>query len=92
MATITQVKEKIGIQVLELEKSVDEQGVYSGWLRHWDNDKRVSVSIHEDLAKELKANPNIKSLGTQYDLRETDKGTYHSYRIIKYNSNPEIIL
>lgn len=87
--TLTQIKEKLGYSVLELNKSKDVEGNTTPWFRHWDNDKRVAVSIHEELLTELKKNPNQASnLGLQSEMRMGNKGEYTSYRIVGYNSQP----
>lgn len=92
MATLAQLKSQLSITALELEKSLDASGQFSGWYRMWIDDRRIAISIHQDLAKELQSNPDIKSLGLQHTVRPAEKGDYDSYRIIKYNSNPDIIL
>lgn len=32
------------------------------WLSHWDNDKRVRISLHEDVAKKIKETPDFDGL------------------------------
>lgn len=94
MATLADVKAKLGISQLELVTANNAEGAPTDWLRHWDNDRRVAVSIHKDLAKELGADKtgSIKSLSLQYEQKNGEQGPYDAYRIIKYNSTPEVIL
>lgn len=92
MATLAQIKSKLGISQLELTTANDSTGAPTQWLRHWDNDNRVAVSIHKDLAKELKSNPSITSLAVQTEQKNGEQGPYIAHRIIKYNSTPEVIL
>lgn len=92
MATLAQIKSKLGISQLELVTAQDINGNKTEWLRHWDNDNRVAVSIHKDLATELKSNPAITSLSLQTEPKVGEQGPYTAHRIVKYNSTPEIIL
>lgn len=83
--TITQIKEKIQQPVLEFRTALDQNtNQPTEWLRHWDNDNRVSVSIHKDTAAEIKANPKIMSLGVQTETRTAELGDYTSHRIVAY--------
>lgn len=92
MATLAQVKSKLGIGQLELHTATDNAGNKTDWFRHWDNDNRIAVSIHKDLVAELKTNSNITSLSVQTEQRVGEQGPYTAHRIVKYNSTPEVIL
>lgn len=100
MATLQEIKDKLGVEELNLYRSTDADGNPQPWLRHWDNERRVSVSIHEDLASELAQDKRgkITSLSTQYEKRVPRKedGTlgepYDSYRIIRYTTEAELVL
>lgn len=91
---LAQVKSKIGIYTLELTTATDENGNPTDWLRHWDNDNRIAVSLHKDLAKELSQDPTgaIKSLAVQTVIKQGEQGDYTAHRIVKYNSTPEMVL
>ena len=86
MATLSAIKSQLGISKFELNTAKNTAGENTEWLRHWDNARRVSVSLHKDLFAELKADANgaIDSLGLQTETREGEQGAYESYRIIKY--------
>lgn len=94
MATLKQVKEKLGLNQLELVTANDTTGAPTDWLRHWDNDRRMAVSIHKELAAELAADKqgSITALSLQHEQRVGEQGPYDAYRIVKYNSTPEVIL
>lgn len=92
MATLAQIKSKLGISQLELVTAQDVNGNKTEWLRHWDNDTRTAVSIHKDLATELKSNTAITSLSLQTEQRAGEQGPYTAHRIVKHNSTPEVIL
>ncbi len=78
------IKTKLGIPTFNLNTALDKEMKPTDWLRHWDNDNRVAVSIHKDTFNELKANPNIPDLGLQTEQLEGEKGPYMAYRIVKY--------
>ena len=82
--TLNEVKAKVGVSQLELNTATDADNNPTDWMRHWDNDNRVAVSIHKDLVGELQADSNINSLGLQTETRKGDKGDYTAYRIVKY--------
>ncbi len=81
---LSEIKAKLGIAKFELNTALDAEQKPTDWLRHWDNEARVAVSLHKDLFAELKADVNIGSLGLQHEIREAAQGPYDSYRIIKY--------
>ena len=92
---ISEVKEKVGISQFQLNVSTDasgeptvdkETGVIGGWLRHWDNDNRVAVSIAKELMLEIKEDPTIGTLGIQKEIRSAELGDYVAYRIVKYKA------
>ncbi len=83
--TLAQIKEQIGINQFELNTAEDKDGNATPWMRHWDNDNRVAVSIHKDLVQELQADSNIASLGLQTEKRTGEQGDYKAIRIVKYN-------
>lgn len=82
--TITEIKSKLNLTSLELNTAKDKDDNATEWMRHWDNDNRVAVSIHKELVAEIKADSNITSLGLQSETREGTKGSYTAYRIVKY--------
>jgi len=83
--TLNEVKAKVGVSQLELNTDTDADNNPTDWMRRWDNDNRVAVSIHKDLVGELQADSNINSLGLQTETRKGDKGDYTAYRIVKYS-------
>jgi hypothetical protein len=84
MANIAQIKTTINVPTLELNTSQDANNQPTDWMRHWDNEARISVSIHKDLVAELQADITIASLGLQTETRTGAKGSYVSHRIVKY--------
>lgn len=88
---ILQIKDKLAISALQLVTARDINDVPTSWMRHWDNDRRIAVSIHKDLVGELKADKEISSLGLQKEVREGEQGEYTSYRIVRYTPAEEVL-
>lgn len=89
--TLAQIKEKLGIDQLALNTAQDKDENPTDWMRHWDNDNRVAVSIHKELVAELKADANISSLGLQKETRNGEQGDYTAYRIVRYSPAEETL-
>lgn len=86
MATIAQIKSGLGIVTLNLQRAT-KNGQPTEWLRHWDNDRRIAVSIHENTLAFAKENPTDEHFITQHETRESQAGgMYDAYRIVKVNS------
>tara|TARA_B110000902_G_scaffold248589_1_gene305832 strand:+ start:5598 stop:6689 length:1092 start_codon:yes stop_codon:yes gene_type:complete len=81
--TIVGIKEKIGIKDFNFVNVKNNNQETTDWFRHWDNEKRIAVSIHKNLLNEIKDNNNLDGLDLQQELREGSKGSYTAYRIIK---------
>ncbi|NCO74338.1 MAG: hypothetical protein GW856_03635 [Cyanobacteria bacterium] len=89
--TLAQIKEQVGVAQLELNTANDKDGKPTDWMRHWDNDNRVAVSIHKELVSELKADANISSLGLQTEKRTGEQGDYTAHRIVRYSPAEETL-
>lgn len=59
---ITQIKEAIGQPVLNMARQLDENKVPQPWVSHWDNDKRVRVTMHDDVFNLIVADKNFDKL------------------------------
>lgn len=81
---IVEIKQELGIAQLNLNTAVNNAGAKTDWMRHWDNDSRVAVSIHKDTVAAIKAD-NSCNLGIQTETRTGSKGEYTAHRIVKYN-------
>ena len=86
MATLIEIKRELSIENLELRKSLDQEGVFTGWYRMWDNTNRVQISIHGDTIKAIQDKPAISNLGVQVEtkLSPTSGKEYTNKRIIAY--------
>lgn len=83
---IIEIKAELGVKELNLNTAENKDGTKSEWMRHWDNDKRMAVSIHKELLAEIQSNGNISELALQSETRSTDKGDYIAFRIVKYSA------
>ncbi len=52
----------ISLPTLMLSRQIDLNNVEQPWLSHWDNEKRVRITMHEDVANSIKANPTMETL------------------------------
>lgn len=91
MATIAQIKSQFNVLTLNLNTAKDADGNTTSWMRHWDNENRVAISLHKDLIAEIKANPAIDSLGTQIETKTGSQGDYKAVRVVKYNPAEETL-
>lgn len=82
MATIADIKNTLGYSVLNLNTALDKDNQPTEWLRHWDNDNRVAVSLHKDTFAKIKANPSMPNLATQMEERDGSQGKYKAIRIV----------
>lgn len=89
---ITEVKEKLGVGQLNMsiDYKTDDKGKViepkeeTGWLRMWDNDNRVAIVMHKDVAEQIKNNQN-PNLGIKDDLEKTGpQGPYVMRTIVAY--------
>ena len=90
---IGDIKSKLGIETFNLNYTVDQvTGERSDWLRHWDNDNRVAVNIHEDTLAEAKSGKDLHTFGLKKELGlEAPKGSYDRYTIVLYRTSDEIL-
>ena len=88
---IVQIKTKLNIDSLQLNTANDKDDKPTAWMRHWDNDARIAVSIHKELVAEIKADSSIPSLGLQSEKRNGKKGEYTAYRIVKFKPAEETL-
>jgi hypothetical protein len=87
---ITQIKSTVGVSTLELRTAKTKKGKPTDWMRHWDNTRRIAVSIHKELVDELKLKPETDSLGLQEETRTGAKGPYLAYRIVNFSNQEPI--
>lgn len=87
---ITEIKEKLGYTALNLNPADDADGNQTEWMRHWDNDNRVAVSIHNETISAIKTG-TATTLDIQVETRTGSKGEYTAKRIVMYTP-PALVL
>lgn len=81
---LSEIKSKLQIETLSLNTAMDKDNNPTEWMRHWDNENRIAVSMHKELVAEIKANHKINSLGLQSETRQGSKGPYTAIRVVKF--------
>ena len=88
---LAEVKKKVNVETLPLQRVVDTKtGEVTPWLSYWDNDKRVRVSIHDDVYGVVRESTN---LGIKTTIKQPTKDgvvdptrkPYTQHIIVKYN-------
>ena len=58
MANLAEIKGKLGVQSISLNQVVTEAGEKTAWFKHWDNDNRVAILVHQDTMIRTVYKPN----------------------------------
>lgn len=95
MANLTEIKKELGLEVLSLNTPTNEDGTVlidtktnapTRWMRHWDNNRRIAVSIHKDTVAIIQAGgvgaTNLVLQPGEERIAETSQTTYMAYRIV----------
>lgn len=88
---LSEIKSKLQIETLSLNTAMDKDNNPTEWMRHWDDENRIAISVHKELVSELQADPEINTLGLQTETRQGSKGPYTAIRIVKFTP-AEVIL
>lgn len=81
---IHELKATLDIATLNLNTAMDANNAPTEWLRHWDNDRRIAVSIHKETFGKVKADSTVSTLGIQTEMRNGSKGEYTAHRIVLF--------
>lgn len=82
---IQEIKAKTEQTTLAFQRQLTEDNQQTQWLSHWDNDKRIRVSAHEDVITKIKADNNCKDLALKMEVvqpADASKPTYTRFVII----------
>ena len=88
---LTEIKRTLGHDTLGFNRVVTESNETTSWLKMWDNDHRIAVLIHDDTLKQIKANPNITTLGINTQTKTGKKGDYTAKTICIYKPADETL-
>lgn len=93
---IQELKASLNISTLNLNTCTDKDGnIYvdkqgGQWLRHWDNNSRVEVSISRSTLEQVKKE-NPSTLSLQTETREATGGSLTSHRIVCHKPAEETL-
>lgn len=95
MANLVEIKRALGIEVLNLNTPKNEDGTPridaktnapTQWMRHWDNGRRIAVSIHKDTVALIQAGGaganNLVLQDGEERIAEASQSVYMAYRIV----------
>ena len=88
--TLETIKSQLSVSKLRLEKMIDpKNGSYQGWLKHWENDTRITIMIPEALLLGVKDDPNLPLELSQPMKIHGNKGVYTRFKILDPDWEPE---
>lgn len=87
---LSEIKTKLGVQTLGLNRVLTAENVQTSWFRHWDNSNRIAIVLHEDTLKAIKAG-NATSLGIVTKAKQGSQGEYTCHTIVKYAEYDETL-
>ena len=81
---ISQIKSEIGIEVLNISRQKDESGVPQPWVSHWDNTRRIRVTMHDDVFALIMKDKSYDKLAIKTTLvpATPERGEYTRYVVI----------
>lgn len=97
---IEQIKTAIGTkaginlpQLMLVRQKDQTTGENQPWLSHWDNDKRVRITLHDDVAAKISKEPTFNGLAYKMEVipQEGERMEYTRFVIIVPTS-VEVIL
>jgi hypothetical protein len=91
MANLAEIKGKLGVQTINLNQVETKEGEKTAWFKHWDNDSRVAILIHQDTLALIKANPAIDNLGINTQTKQAAQGEYTAKTICHYSLADETL-
>lgn len=72
--TIQDFKKEFGFTTLSMVRQLDKNGAKQDWLSHWDNERQIRVSMHQNVFKQIKQNIEIDNLDYRQQLVPTIAG------------------
>ena len=91
MANLAEIKGKLGVQSINLNQVITEAGEKTAWFKHWDNDNRVAILVHQDTLNQIKADAGLNTLGINIQTKQGSKGEYIAKTICIYNPADETL-
>ena len=91
MANLAEIKMELGVQSISLNQVVTETGEKTAWYKHWDNDNRVAILVHQDTLSKIKADASLNTLGINTQTKQGAQGEYTAKTICIYNPADETL-
>jgi hypothetical protein len=88
---LTEVKAKLGVETINLNQVSTETGEKTAWFKHWDNDNRVAILVHQDTLSKIKADAGLNTLGINTQTKQGAQGEYVAKTICIYNPADETL-
>ena len=88
---LAEIKGKLGVSSINLNQVSTEEGEKTAWFKHWDNDNRVAILVHQDTLSKIKADPGLNTLGINTQTKQGAQGEYIAKTICIYNPADETL-
>lgn len=88
---LPEVKTKLGVQTINLNQVKTETGEKTAWFKHWDNDNRVAILVHQDTLNKIKADAGLNTLGINTQTKQGAQGEYIAKTICIYTPAEETL-
>jgi hypothetical protein len=86
--TLQDIKNKLNMNTLNLEWSMDESNTKTEWLKEWNNEARLMIVMHSETADKIKSDPQRSDLilHTESRISQTKQQEYQ-YHLIMVKDN-----
>lgn len=91
MANLAEIKQQLGVEVINLNTVTTENGDKTPWLKHWDNTYRVAILVHKDTLARIKSEPSLSTLGLNTQTKQGAQGEYIAKTICIYTEAEETL-
>lgn len=88
---LVEIKVKLGVSSINLNQVSTETGEKTAWFKHWDNDNRVAILVHQDTLKQIKADAGLNTLGINTQTKQGAQGEYIAKTICIYTPADETL-
>lgn len=91
MANLAEIKKQLGVENIQLNTVVSQDGQKTDWLRDWNNDSRIAILVHKDTLARIKAEPDLITLGLNTQTKTGAQGEYIAKTICIYSEAEETL-
>jgi len=83
MATFKELQKQIGVTDFSLKAVFDKNGNTTDYASYINEEKRIIVVVHKNIAAELQKNPKLNSLEWEIKIKSIDFKDYTVYEVTK---------